>query len=64
MMSPGAGKKDDTESNRKTPDYLIGDHEEELLGPRIPMVPPVIGEDAPATRPNAPQRRHNQDQRR
>ncbi|WP_433196304.1 hypothetical protein ACQP1G_43885 [Nocardia sp. CA-107356] len=64
MMSPGAGKKDDTESNRKTPDYLIGDHEEELLGPQNPQVPQVIGDDAPATRPDAPQRPHNQDQRR
>lgn len=64
MMSPGAGKKDDTESNRKTPDYLIGDHEEELLGQHLPLVPEVIGGDAPATRPDPPQRPPSRDQRR
>jgi hypothetical protein len=65
MMSPGAGKRqDDADSTRKTPDYLIGDHEEELLGHHIPMVPEVIGDDAPATRPDSPQRPPSRDQRR
>lgn len=48
MMPPGAGRKDDSESEHKIPDYLIRQREEELLGERPPTVPSVIGADAPA----------------
>lgn len=50
MMPPGAGRRSsgDEESDRKTPDYLVGNHEEELLGRRSGTVPPVIGGDAQA----------------
>lgn len=51
MMSPGGARRGEDESPRKTPDYLIADRQEELLGPQRPMVPPTIGDDAPATRP-------------
>lgn len=49
MMSPGGARRGDDESERKTPDYLIADRQEELLGPAQRMVPPTIGDDAPAT---------------
>ncbi|MBF6162471.1 hypothetical protein IU438_11705 [Nocardia cyriacigeorgica] len=55
MMPPGAGRRSsgDEESDRKTPDYLVGNHEEELLGRRDGTVPPVIGGDAQAARPQS-----------
>lgn len=55
MMPPGAGRNKDDESSHQTPDYLIGDHEEELLGRREATVPPVIGDDAAASQASAPQ---------
>ncbi|RBO94265.1 hypothetical protein [Nocardia puris] len=52
MMAPGTGRgKDDNESNRQIPDYLIG-VQEELLGTPEPTVPQAIGDDAPANRPD------------
>lgn len=50
MGGAGGGRRDD-ESERKTPDYLVTDRQEELLGPNQPMMPPTIGDDAAATRP-------------
>ncbi|WP_280263837.1 hypothetical protein [Nocardia wallacei] len=49
-MGAGAGarKNEDSESERKTPDYLVTDREEELLGPRERTVPQAIGADIPA----------------
>ncbi|MFF0452464.1 hypothetical protein [Nocardia africana] len=44
----GAGKKDEPEREHKTPDYLIMDREEELLGRRERTLPEAIGADAPA----------------
>ncbi|MGW5514207.1 hypothetical protein [Nocardia africana] len=44
----GAGKKDESEREHKTPDYLIMDREEELLGRRERTLPEAIGADAPA----------------
>jgi len=49
--APGGGRKGDEESERKTPDYLVTDRHDELLGPDEPMMPPTIGDDAAATRP-------------
>ncbi|WP_280439143.1 hypothetical protein [Nocardia cyriacigeorgica] len=56
MMPPGAGRRTsgDEESDRKTPDYLIGNHEEELLGHREDTAPPVIGANAQAAQPPSP----------
>ncbi|WP_329405124.1 hypothetical protein OG563_23855 [Nocardia vinacea] len=52
MGSPGAGRKSgEDESNRKVPDYLIGQYEE-LLGPDDPAVPSLIGADAPSAQPS------------
>ncbi|MCM6777973.1 hypothetical protein NDR87_31245 [Nocardia sp. CDC159] len=50
MGMPGAGarKGEDDESERKTPDYLIMDREEELFGLRERTVPQAIGADIPA----------------
>ncbi|MFD0365790.1 hypothetical protein ACFQZZ_30505 [Nocardia sp. GCM10030253] len=67
MPAAGAGKKqDDSESARKTPDYLIVNREEELLGAPQRMVPPTIGDDAAAAqqsppRQGPPQRSSNED---
>ncbi|RDI51605.1 hypothetical protein [Nocardia mexicana] len=48
-MGAGAGaKKNEDESERKTPDYLVTDREEELLGIRDRTVPQAIGADIPA----------------
>lgn len=44
----GAGKKDESEREHKTPDYLVMDREEELLGRRERTLPEAIGADAPA----------------
>ncbi|PPJ23342.1 hypothetical protein [Nocardia nova] len=44
----GAGKKDETEREHKTPDYLIMDREEELLGLRDRTLPGAIGADIPS----------------
>ncbi|WP_063008273.1 hypothetical protein [Nocardia kruczakiae] len=44
----GAGKKDESEREHKTPDYLIMNREEELLGRRERTLPEAIGADAPA----------------
>ncbi|GAA5042911.1 hypothetical protein [Nocardia callitridis] len=63
---PGPGKKDD-ESSRQTPDYLITNREEELLGRPDPTVPQTIGSDAPSNHPAARQpgeRSYDSDQRR
>ncbi|WP_051133261.1 hypothetical protein [Nocardia paucivorans] len=52
MMSPGGARRGgDDESERKTPDYLIGDRQEELFGPPQRTVPPALGADAPAANP-------------
>lgn len=53
MMSPGGVCRGDDESERKVPDYVIAGRQEELLGPGQRMVPPTVGDDAPATRPAA-----------
>ncbi|MBB5914768.1 hypothetical protein BJY24_003635 [Nocardia transvalensis] len=49
-MGHGAGgrKDEESENEHKTPDYLIMDREEELLGRRDPTVPQAIGADIPA----------------
>ncbi|GAB2718853.1 hypothetical protein [Nocardia thraciensis] len=48
-MGAGAGaRKNEDESERKTPDYLVTDREEELLGVRDRTVPQAIGADIPA----------------
>lgn len=53
MMPPGGGQKGrDDESDRKTPDYLVGNREEELLGERPSTVPEALGSDAPSNRPS------------
>ncbi|NKY86489.1 hypothetical protein [Nocardia veterana] len=44
----GAGKKDESEREHKTPDYLVMDREEELLGPRERTLPGAIGADIPS----------------
>jgi hypothetical protein len=44
----GAGKKDESEREHKTPDYLIMDREEELLGRRERSLPGAIGADIPS----------------
>lgn len=45
--APGR-KGEDDEKERKTPDYLVMDREEELLGTRERTVPQAIGADIPA----------------
>lgn len=58
MPGMGAGapgrKGEDDEKEHKTPDYLVMDREEELLGRRERTVPQAIGADIPAaqTRPD------------
>lgn len=58
MPGMGAGapgrKGEDDEKEHKTPDYLVIDREEELLGQRERTVPQAIGADIPAaqTRPD------------
>ncbi|OQS17167.1 hypothetical protein B0T36_00680 [Nocardia donostiensis] len=52
MMSPGAARRGgDDENERKTPDYLITNREEELFGRQPGTVPEALGADAPANRP-------------
>ena len=51
MGGAGAKKSDDPEREHKTPDYLIMDREEELIGPLDPTVPGAIGGDVPAAQP-------------
>ncbi|MBF6351087.1 hypothetical protein IU448_19000 [Nocardia flavorosea] len=51
MMSPGGARKGEDEQERRTPDYLIIDRREELLGAEQPTVPPAIGDDAQAAQP-------------
>ncbi|WP_146100793.1 hypothetical protein [Nocardia nova] len=55
----GAGKKDESEREHKTPDYLIMDREEELLGRRERSLPGAIGADIPSAqfRPDDEERR-------
>lgn len=54
MMSPGAAaRRGEDDAEHKTPDYLITDRSEELLGPDRPVVPPAIGADAVAAEPAA-----------
>lgn len=50
MMSPGGARKGEDEQHQ-TPDYLIIDRREELLGAEQPTVPPAIGDDAQAAQP-------------
>lgn len=47
----GGGRNGNDESERKTPDYLVTDRQDELIGPDQPMMPPTIGDDAASTRP-------------
>jgi hypothetical protein len=44
----GTGKKDESEREHKTPDYLIMDREEELFGRQGPTLGGAIGADIPA----------------
>ncbi|MFI5720484.1 hypothetical protein [Nocardia sp. NPDC051750] len=53
MMSPGGARRGEDDQEHQTPDYLIIDRSEELLGPDQPMVPPTIGDDAAAAEPAA-----------
>ncbi|MFI1461323.1 hypothetical protein [Nocardia carnea] len=51
MMPPGGARKGEDEQDRQTPDYLIIDRREELLGAEQPTVPTAIGDDAAAAEP-------------
>ncbi|PPJ32636.1 hypothetical protein C5E45_21430 [Nocardia nova] len=51
MGGAGAKRSDDAEREHKTPDYLIMDREEELIGPIDPAAPGAIGGDVPAAQP-------------
>ncbi|MBF6172531.1 hypothetical protein [Nocardia blacklockiae] len=51
MMGPGGGggkQKGESESDHRTPDWLIRNREDELIGTIDPTVPQAIGADIPA----------------
>lgn len=51
MMSPGGARKGEDEQEHQTPDYLIIDRSEELLGTEQPAVPGALGADVEAAQP-------------
>ncbi|MEV5651615.1 hypothetical protein AB0L57_25475 [Nocardia sp. NPDC052254] len=54
----GARKNEESEREHKTPDYLIMDREEELLGIRDRTLPEAIGGDAPSAQFRPEDREH------
>ena len=56
MGAPGGRGEKEEDGEHKTPDYLIIDRTEELIGDLGPATPQALGADVPAANVAEPQR--------